>query len=526
MAKAKATINGVVFEAKSDGGSGNLINIRFAMTDLVCYATVSGKDITIHLQHNGVNLTTSISRRVEVVSAIVYNQAAYALIDPYQPSPDNVSIFAYVSGVTFLSDGSEILNSGLIEVNATLNPTRLRYASGLSGAIIVSAVMAAAASKTTYTIVSATSSATASAQKIEAQQASASATGASTATAAATVIPAQQASASVTGVSTAIAIPAQQESASVYGVSNAVASANVTIGNRINAFGFSFATASINAYYGVSAQVTSQSFATATLGTITPARSNVFGTSTASANADLVRTSLTICDVVRDVLLLWGIEQPCNAPKMAKISAVNILNQAMQVLWNQAKDRNYWTQSTLSQSISSGVSTLILTDSIQNVVGPARLSTGETLVPLANISELENFQNSFLENTASNMPCAYFIERNYQPGGDPARCTLMLAPAPTVNITLNLDVVTESPHYTIIDLDVCPICPIPHKYVESLLLPVSRYLAMHSHLFIQRERQEAIVQSYTQARQLLDVADPLPGLSGENYKFRKEDKGS
>ena len=254
------------------------------------------------------------------------------------------------------------------------------------------------------------------------------------------------------------------------------------------------------------------------------AESTAYGVSSAIASAEVIRIGLTVCDVVRDILLCWGIEQPCSAPKMAKIAALNVLNNGMQVLWNQAKDRNYWTQSTISIAFTSGTDSVVMDQTIQNVIGPARLSTGEPLVPLANISESESFSSAFLEESSPTRPVGYFVERNNQSGADPAKCTMILSPVPSSNITVRVDVVKEAPRYTILDLDSCALCPVPHKYVESILMPVCRYLSMHSHLYTNRESEKTIERAYIEARRHLDVADPLPGQSGENSGYRKEER--
>ena len=298
----------------------------------------------------------------------------------------------------------------------------------------------------------------------------------------------------------------------------------VTRGMAAAAIATSIATASSMRPVSMQSAVAGAAVASARAGVTRSFSAQAEGVSSASASATLVRTSLTICDAIRDILMSWGMEQPCAVPQMAKIAALNVLNQAMQVLWNQAKDRNYWTQSTLAVAITGGTSTSVLSNTVQNVVGPARLSTGEILVPLANISEIETFSNAFLEGESAASPACYYVERNNQTGADPAKCTLMVSPTPAGNITVNIDIVTEAPRYSLLDLDTCPLCPIPHKYVESLLMRVCRYLAMHSHLFIARERQEAIVNGYAQARTLLDVADPLPGQSGENLGYRKGER--
>ena len=58
--------------------------------------------------------------------------------------------------------------------------------------------------------------------------------------------------------------------------------------------------------------------------------------------------SITFCTVMNEILNLWGIEGICNAPDFAIDRATNDVNAAMQTIWNQAADRNYWTSSTLT----------------------------------------------------------------------------------------------------------------------------------------------------------------------------------
>ena len=285
--------------------------------------------------------------------------------------------------------------------------------------------------------------------------------------------------------------------------------------------GVSAATVAATNKFVSSSAVYGSAVASANAGLTKKFSAAVTATSSASASITTIRNGLTVCDVIRDILMSWGMESPCSAPQMAKIAALNVLNQSMQVVWNQAIDRSYWTTSNLSVAISSGSNTSILTNDIQNVTGPVRLTTGELLVPLANISEFENFSASFLDGDSASVPVAYYLEREKQSGADPVKCILNIAPTPSSNITVKMEVVTEAPRYSLIDFDSCPLCPIPHKYVESLLMPVCRHMAMSSHLFIARDRQEAIVNGYAQARLLLDVADPLAGQSGDNIGYRK-----
>lgn len=232
------------------------------------------------------------------------------------------------------------------------------------------------------------------------------------------------------------------------------------------------------------------------------------------ANGRAIRDSLGVCDVTREILMMWGIESPCKAPDYARRRALNDLNNALQVVWNQAQDRDYWTRATETITLGSGVSSQVLDDDIQNVIGPARVqATLQPLSPIGTRGELDQFADLFLDSAAADGPVAYFIERTSQTGNDPARCTLHVTPAPTTSTAFLLDIVREAPRFQDTDIDSCPRIPIPHRYIESLLLPVARYYAMSCHLFVFPERKDQIEAEYAAAMKLMDNANPLPATA-------------
>ena len=233
-----------------------------------------------------------------------------------------------------------------------------------------------------------------------------------------------------------------------------------------------------------------------------------------AANGRIIRDSLGVCDVTREILMMWGIESPCKAPDYARRRALNDLNNALQVVWNQARDRDYWTRATETITLASGISSQVLDDDIQNVIGPARVeSTLQPLSPIGTRGELDQFADLFLDSADASGPVAYFIERTNQTGNDPARCTFHVTPAPTESTDFLLDLVREAPRFQDTDIDSCPRIPIPHRYIESLLLPVARYYAMSCHLFVFPERKEQIEAEYAAAMGLMDNANPLPATA-------------
>jgi len=234
---------------------------------------------------------------------------------------------------------------------------------------------------------------------------------------------------------------------------------------------------------------------------------------------------VTISAVVQEALMLWGITKVSSAPDFVLARAMNDLNAAMQIVWNRASDRTYWSGNTLEITIASGDSHP-LDDAIQNVIGPCRVkSSKRPLVPLGTIGELETFEDLYLDGCTSDEPLAYHIERVTQVGNDPAQCIFRVAPAVTAATTFLLEVVYEAPRYTTHDLVADPVIPIPHRYVESLLLPVVRYRAStYGLLSVPADQLPGIQREYLEACHELGLADPLPGKGGDNIESRKEQK--
>lgn len=243
-----------------------------------------------------------------------------------------------------------------------------------------------------------------------------------------------------------------------------------------------------------------------------------------SASLDRGRDALGVCEVAREILLLWGIEYPCKAPAWAIEAAVIDLNTALQMVWNRARDRSYWTRETITVTLAAGVSSQLLDDDVQNVIGPARFdATKKPLMVVGSRSEIDQFTDAFLDGDSSGGPLGYHVDRGVQDANDPARCTFMVAPAPGSQTSFLLDVVREAPRFSINDVTTCPRIPIPHKYVESLLLPVCRFLALQRHIAVASgEARKQIEEAFREASGLLEEADPLPGKSGDNAERRKE----
>lgn len=232
------------------------------------------------------------------------------------------------------------------------------------------------------------------------------------------------------------------------------------------------------------------------------------------ANLNLGREGLSFCNLVDEVMWLWGISSPCHADDHIKQKAVNEINKALQFMWSQADQVDYWSRSTITVSLGTGVSNVTLPDNVQNIVGHARIaSSKKPLPPLQTRGELDNYAMYYLGNTTNNLengvPEAYYAERLNQSGLDAVKINFHVVPAPIVSTDILLDVVMEAPRYAWRDYGKCSKVPVPHRYIESLLLPIVLYQAKSFYLFHRTERADAIDQGYVTALMQLGVNDPL-----------------
>jgi hypothetical protein len=226
---------------------------------------------------------------------------------------------------------------------------------------------------------------------------------------------------------------------------------------------------------------------------------------------------LGLKDVVSEVISVWGIDRICVAPDFAINRAINDINAALQLVWNRADENSYWSRSTIEVELGVREDSFMLPDTVQNVIGPCRMEADRReLCPTETLAELEGFSSLFLDGQLPDAPVAYHIDRKRQSTGDVAGCRLVVTPAPEEGASLLLDVVLEAPRFTVYDIEENPLMPIPHHYVETMLVPIARYRATTFHLFNQEERREGLQTEAMVALQALGVGDPSPVSKEKN----------
>jgi len=209
------------------------------------------------------------------------------------------------------------------------------------------------------------------------------------------------------------------------------------------------------------------------------------------------------------------VEQPGTAPSYLKQDAVTALNRAYQNIWN-APNADFLTREIHQFATASGISEYQLDDDVQEVLGPLRFSSsGKPIAPCDSKGEFLSFGAIYSGNdydTDNADPQVFWVDRRRKTGDaqdEVVEIYLMLAPTPASTKNLEVDLARECPVFTVDSFCDGSKLPTPHRYHESILLPLAQYHMTQSHLF--RRGQEALrgyQESYAAALTSLGVSDP------------------
>jgi len=132
--------------------------------------------------------------------------------------------------------------------------------------------------------------------------------------------------------------------------------------------------------------------------------------------------------------------------------------------------------------------------------------TSKSVTPLESRFDYENYVALY----GTDAPPAYWLERLNTGDADSSKVVLHFVPVATDPTCLRIDVGVQAGRVEWNDVVAGTTIPIPHEYVESLLIPIARWYATSSKNYRQRERHEAIIEQYNQALAMLGMVDPKP----------------
>ena len=229
---------------------------------------------------------------------------------------------------------------------------------------------------------------------------------------------------------------------------------------------------------------------------------------------------MTVPELYAAVLEMFGVGNGATPSTAARDRALIDINAGIQQM--QLAGEEFYGREEATVSLVTGQAAYDLPKTVQTVLEPVYLALDGT--PLRKLDSrgqmqvyAQVFQGSLTPTIANGKPAAYFIEplrdTHVDDGKeDSVKVRIHVLPQPSVtynDTNLVLNVVKEPVLLTVADLaDPEKRVPVPHKYVESILLPLVRWNATSSYLFTQKDMLDRYQAEYERALNLLGVADP------------------
>lgn len=240
---------------------------------------------------------------------------------------------------------------------------------------------------------------------------------------------------------------------------------------------------------------------------------------TASSTGELrsETKAMTLYDIGRAVYALWGYDgiKDLRTIEIGRDRLVQWCNAAMQLIYSQAARLEFFNRERLEVTVPSSGS-VALPSSVQKIMGSARISD-RYLRPLESKAQVTNFAALY----GGTVPIAFLVESLRDAAADSLAMTLYLAPPPSGDTVVSLDVTKEPPRYDAVDILNGTVLQIPHKWAETIFKPLVMKWAAGDGRMPKSARAAQIQEidaQYATAREMLGLADIDP----VNVKTAKE----
>ena len=140
------------------------------------------------------------------------------------------------------------------------------------------------------------------------------------------------------------------------------------------------------------------------------------------------------------------------------------------------------------------------------VIDATNAATDDPMAPLASGYEARHYAALY----GADAPLSYWLDRQQKTTEESSKTLLWAVPAVSSPTCVRLDVGIQAQRLEWNDFLNRTQVPIPHQYVESLLIPIARWYASASRSYKQKERHAVLIEQYQQALAMLGLVDPKP----------------
>jgi len=221
---------------------------------------------------------------------------------------------------------------------------------------------------------------------------------------------------------------------------------------------------------------------------------------------------MTLREIFNNVVALLGVKDAEKSSLAMRAEAFSAIRAALQQVQTAGED--YYGREEVTVELVADTGSYALAKEVQTVLDHPRIGS-RTLKKLTSRSRYDNYGPLFLGKlsraVASGTPLAYYVEPLRDTTADEpdsVKINLLIVPPSAAPGAMLVPVIKEPPIY--VDADLCDETepPIPHKYHESILLPLCRWNITSSSFFSDQELVPALKDDYARAMMALGFSDP------------------
>lgn len=190
-------------------------------------------------------------------------------------------------------------------------------------------------------------------------------------------------------------------------------------------------------------------------------------------------------------------------------AVINQVNASLQIIYSSSPMLGYFNRQTVTLTYAPGDGSQALSRDVQGLHGPVRLDTPRIILrEVTDRGQFERYADTFYGGDLPDGPRAWHLEASNISGGDSVALTLHIAPPPIETADILVDVILEPPRYDWSDVTNGTPLSLPHRYAETLLLPLVRDWASSHEYFAEPELLPQVKQQAEMARMVLGLLNP------------------
>lgn len=217
----------------------------------------------------------------------------------------------------------------------------------------------------------------------------------------------------------------------------------------------------------------------------------------------------TVTSALDHLATLCGFQYASQCPADLQRTFMAVLNKVMIAIYARSAKLAYFNKTKKTVTLSANATLVTLTDDVLALEGYIRLTGSSSPIPTVRTqSEIDRYTDLYPGSTG---PCqACYPQRLAREHAEGFTHTLIFSPAPTVDTSIDVDVLLQAPRYAWADYLDQTALKLPHRAAVAIAFPLLAKAITYSLNFANVEALPQIEADYQEARTILGALDLAP----------------